>query len=79
MAFRLQNDSKMDIMFASEKDYSDMQDGGGQGGGLYDENDSELDIKFKEALRGGFKLENQILTQFTTVETSQSQYINRRL
>ena len=67
---RIGTDPAMDLMFASEKNYSEMQ---------YQRNvneeDDEIDKKFNEICQQGFNLENRILTQFTKVETHKSSYI----
>ena len=62
---RIGTDPAMDLMFASEKNYSDLQY-------QRDEEDEEIDKKFNEIFKQGFNLENRILTQFSTIETSKS-------
>ena len=63
----------MDLMFASEKNYCELQYQ--RNVNQEDEEDEEID-KINEIFQQGFNLENRILTQFTKIETSKSIYIS---
>ena len=69
---RIGADPAMDLMFASEKNYSEMQ----YQRNINDrEEEDEIDKNFNEICQQGFNLENRILTQFSRIETNKSSYI----